>query len=701
MSDVGRLFFEGRQFVRRDTSRDQQQEGPLGLQGESQEACLQFVENETEEVFGQQFVFAGDDDDMEENDTFMENDRMVDCICECFEDFCFVDKTFDLNKFSQLSQTLLELSNSQTGCTSENIQSMKAKILSRLTKKMFVTLSLTKTQMDTLNRFIKGVLVFADDGNFSFARKIHAGYLSCLRESNRHVRQTDVFTQNCFDTCEFFSIALDTSRFGQDHVLVCTARFSFQDHLEQFPLFVSVCDASTGEELADYVIYRLKRFNAPLSKLVSIATDGAHNMVGQFNGLATILKRLVQRELGVDTPTFQHVWCLAHRLNLIITDFQNVRNINYVFLFADWFTSKRKAVVYKKWLRTTRPDQRFKKITKPSETRWSFYKVVLETLLTQVDVVEEFLGQDSDFLSFRRKIFPPSTEAGQNQREFFSNRFIMSNFRFALFILEKLWLLNTELQEQYTFLPVVWSSINRMKEVFRQHLCDLHNSRFDNFTYIGTLSENEKKSFCVILEKLLLHMDIRFPCPSTSIDMRRAKRETNLETNTLDRHFLRSVQQHCPLLETVDVFLFPDKLIREREVNEFFVSGRYPEIQRMATEILNNVQSDANWAMINQMSGETDGVRMNQITLLEVFDHVDREQYPMLWRTVKKTLTMFATTVSCEQYFSRLRNKHHENMKKETAFSFVSVSEKRKRFYYTSSDKRRGHEEGYEPQRGI
>ena len=154
LSDVGRLFFEGRQFVRRDTSRDQQQEGPLGLQGESQEACLQFVENETEEVFGQQFVFAGDDDDMEENDTFMENDRMVDCICECFEDFCFVDKTFDLNKFSQLSQTLLELSNSQTGCTSENIQSMKAKILSRLTKKMFVMLSLTKTQMDTLNRFI-------------------------------------------------------------------------------------------------------------------------------------------------------------------------------------------------------------------------------------------------------------------------------------------------------------------------------------------------------------------------------------------------------------------------------------------------------------------------------------------------------------------------------------------------------------------
>ena len=74
------------------------------------------------------------------------------------------------------------------------------------------------------------------------------------------------------------------------------------------------------------------------------------------------------------------------------------------------------------------------------------------------------------------------------------------------------------------------------------------------------------------------------------------------------------------------------------------------------------------------------------MTLLEVFDYVDREKYPMLWRTVKKTLTMFATTVSCEQYFSRLRNKCHEKMKKETAFSFVSASERRKTFYYNNSE---------------
>ena len=239
-------------------------------------------------------------------------------------------------------------------------------------------LSLTKTQMNHLNRFIKGVLVFLVEDNIQLARKIHASYDSYLRESFDQARLSDGVVHKCFDTCEYFSISLDTSLFGQDHILVCTVRFTFKTRLEQFPLFFGVCDASTGQELADFVFRRLQRNNVPLAKLVSVATDGAHNMVGQINGMVSHLKRLVQHTLGEITPTFDHVWCLAHRLNLVIGDFRDVPNIKGVFLFADWFTSKRKAVVYKKWLRATYPDQRVKKITTPSETRWSFYSGSLD-----------------------------------------------------------------------------------------------------------------------------------------------------------------------------------------------------------------------------------------------------------------------------------------------------------------------------------
>ena len=155
----------------------------------------------------------------------------------------------------------------------------------------------------------------------------------------------------CFETCNKFSIALDTALFGQDHVLMSSVRFSFDAHLEQMPLFFSVRDASTGHDLAVFVFNRLKQMNAPLSKLASVSTDGASNMMGHDNGMFSCFKRLVQQDLGQVPCFLNNVWCFAHRLNLVIRDFQNVEHINSVFLFCDWLSQKRKAVAYKKFLR--------------------------------------------------------------------------------------------------------------------------------------------------------------------------------------------------------------------------------------------------------------------------------------------------------------------------------------------------------------
>ena len=210
-------------------------------------------------------------------------------------------------------------------------------------------LSLSKKQMDVLNRFIKAVLVFIDHDNIPLSNKIHSGYLSCIRESVSHCQSTDIVVQSCFETCQKFSLALDTALFGQDHVLECSVRFSFMDHLEQFPLFFTVCDASTGHDLASLVFNRLRRLNAPFHKLVSISTDGASNMVGQYNGMFQCFKSLVQQELGSVSCSLTQVWCLAHRINLVISDFDNVDDINSVFRFCDWFSQKRKAVEYKKF----------------------------------------------------------------------------------------------------------------------------------------------------------------------------------------------------------------------------------------------------------------------------------------------------------------------------------------------------------------
>ena len=220
-----------------------------------------------------------------------------------------------------------------------------------------------------LNKIIKVILVLTSPKTEEIARKIHASYLSCRREAVKQHTERDSSVETRLATCKYFSLAIDTAQFGQEHVLSCTTRTVFDEKMEQLTLFYSVCHASTGEELAHFVFDKLKQFNVPFKKLVSVATDGAKNMIGGVSGMIPILNRFVRQEVGADHTPFKNVWCLAHRLNQVITDFQRVPYINSVFLFANWFTTKRKAVQYRKWLSKTYPNNHFKKIPKPSETR--------------------------------------------------------------------------------------------------------------------------------------------------------------------------------------------------------------------------------------------------------------------------------------------------------------------------------------------
>ena len=243
-------------------------------------------------------------------------------------------------------------------------------------------------------------------------------------------------------------------------MLMRSVRFSFDTHLEQFPLFFTVCDASTGQDLAAFVFNRLKQMNAPLSKLVSLSTDGASCMIGQDNGMFSCFKRLVQQDIGPVNCDINHVWCLAHRLNLVIRDFQNVENINSVFRFCDWVTQKRKAVAYKRFVREKYSDLRLKKIPKPSMTRWSFYKDVVSSLLTQVEQVEEFVMGDRDFISERTRLFSFHGGGTLSSQGFFTNHFIHCHFQFANTLLEKINCFNAILQEKYTLLPDTWYLID-------------------------------------------------------------------------------------------------------------------------------------------------------------------------------------------------------------------------------------------------
>ena len=70
------------------------------------------------------------------------------------------------------------------------------------------------------------------------------------------------------------------------------------------------------------------------------------------------------------------------------------------------------------------------------------------------------------------------------------------------------------------------------------------------------------------------------------------------------------------------------------------------------------------------------------ITLLDVFEKIERKDSPDLWGVVLKLLAIMPTTVGCERGFSILKRKLHPNMKKENAIVFIQNAQQRDEFKF-------------------
>lgn len=182
------------------------------------------------------------------------------------------------------------------------------------------------------------------------------------------------------DECLFFSIAVDTALFRNQHLISCIGRFSFDNRALEIPIFISLCTVSSRKEMAGFIFEKLEERKARFDKFVSVATDGAANMVGKVNGMTTHLKRLVEqncRENGLSFPTIHSVWCFAHRINLVTRAFLTLKPVNVILAFSDWFSNRRRQVAYKSFLTMKHPNDKLRVIPQPSATRWLYLRCSL------------------------------------------------------------------------------------------------------------------------------------------------------------------------------------------------------------------------------------------------------------------------------------------------------------------------------------
>ena len=163
--------------------------------------------------------------------------------------------------------------------------------------------------------------------------------------------------------------------------------------MKQFPLFMALCYPSSGEETASFLLSKLLEKKAVFSKLVSLTTDGARNMIGSERGLFACFCHLLKTTDTLEKDRidqFQNIWCFAHRMNLVTRDLREVQNMNDVLTLSDRITNRMVAVCYRKFLKTKYQETRFPKIPTPSETRWLFYRDVVKVIISQYEQIVLF-----------------------------------------------------------------------------------------------------------------------------------------------------------------------------------------------------------------------------------------------------------------------------------------------------------------------
>ena len=139
-----------------------------------------------------------------------------------------------------------------TSCSDQKrMDIIKADIISSLARQLSSILCLTKSQNEQLLRFWKTMIVFINQPSEAIARRIHASYNTCVRQTLKEVRKNSC--RRYFGECSFFSIALDSSLVRNENLLSCFARLSFHDHIIQVPVFFDICHDKTENGIAQFV----------------------------------------------------------------------------------------------------------------------------------------------------------------------------------------------------------------------------------------------------------------------------------------------------------------------------------------------------------------------------------------------------------------------------------------------------------------
>ena len=187
----------------------------------------------------------------------------------------------------------------------------------------------------------------------------------------------------------------------------------------------------------------------------------------------------------------------------------------------------------------------------------------------------------------------------------------------------------------------------------------------DCFAGLNMDEVNELKN---VLREMRRWIDLRFPCPSSSVDMK-GRPSSMRNTNPQNRPPLQPTR--CSVTEVLQFMNFPENFMHDIPLGCSYSHLLNEEVIRMRHDFDSHKPQilDVYQARLRRMKKEDGFVVNSKLSLTDVFCVVGREAYPMLWSTVMKTNTILPTTVSCERCFSVIKRSIHTNMKEATFIS--------------------------------
>ena len=227
------------------------------------------------------------------------------------------------------------------------------------------------------------------------------------------------------------------------------------------------------------------------------------------------------------------------------------------------------------------------------------------------------------------------------------------------------------MQGKFALFTDLWNGVCRLKE----DLSTCHDAFVNNdFSRLGvpSLTPVEKESFIATFKAAITNLNVRFPCPSRSLNKRHARNRVACLDGSVDTYVVSQAFSSCPLRPLLDVYTFPNEFLLFSTIKQHLLFEYNGDVRRLCVAMIGmkEVILSSSGASATDRDNTTDN-SIHQITLNDVFEHINPSEFPWLWKCVLEVRAINPTTVSCEQSFSCLKRSHRVNMRSENLCSLV------------------------------